>query len=129
MFDLSEEEMSIGMGQHGEAGTDRLPMKSADDTTDLMLQMLLDDLVVEAGEELLVIINGAGSTTLMEQFIVFRRIHQVLNGRNIKIARSLIGEYITTQEQAGFQILIARMDRELLSLWDSPCDSPYFISP
>lgn len=128
MFDLAENEMSIGMGQHGEAGTERLPMKSADETTDLMLQMLLDDLAVEAGEELLVIVNGAGATTLMELFIVFRRIHQVLTDKKIKIARSLIGEYITTQEQGGFQILIARMDRELLRLWDSPSDSPYFIS-
>jgi len=129
MFDLAEDEISIGMGQHGEAGTERLPMKSADDTSDLMLQMLLEDLAVEAGEELLVIINGAGATTLMEMFIVFRRIHTVLKDKNIKIARSLIGEYITTQEQAGFQILIARMDRELLRLWDAPCDSPYFVSP
>jgi dihydroxyacetone kinase-like protein len=128
MFDLAENEMSIGMGQHGEAGTGRLPMKSADETADLMLQMLLDDLAVEAGEELLVIVNGAGATTLMELFIVFRRIHHVLKDKNIKIARSLIGEYITTQEQGGFQILIARMDRELLRLWDSPSDSPYFIS-
>ena len=128
MFDLAEDEMSIGMGQHGEAGTARLPMKSADETTDLMLQMLLDDLAVEAGEELLVIVNGAGATTLMELFIVFRRIHHTLTDKKIKIARSLIGEYITTQEQGGFQILIARMDRELLRLWDTPCDSPYFIS-
>jgi dihydroxyacetone kinase-like protein len=90
--------------------------------------MLLDDLAVEAGEELLVIVNGAGATTLMELFIVFRRIHHVLKDKKIKIVRSLIGEYITTQEQAGFQVLIARMDREMLRLWDSPSDSPYFIS-
>ena len=129
MFDLAENEMSIGMGQHGEAGTERLPMKSADETTDFMLKMLLDDLAVKAGEELLVIVNGAGATTLMELFIVFRRIHHVtLKNKKIKIGRSLIGEYITTQEQAGFQILLARMDRELFSLWDSPSDSPYFIS-
>jgi dihydroxyacetone kinase-like protein len=128
MFDLAENEMSIGMGQHGEAGTERLPMKSANETTDLMLQMLLEDLAVEAGEELLVIVNGAGATTLMELFIVFRRIHQVLKDKKVKIARSLIGEYITTQEQGGFQILLARMDRELLRLWDTPSDSPYFTS-
>jgi dihydroxyacetone kinase-like protein len=128
MFDLGEDEMSIGMGQHGEAGTERLPMKSADNTTDLMLRMLLDDLAVKAGEELLVIVNGAGATTLMELFIVFRRIHHFLKDKKIKIVRRLIGEYITTQEQAGFQILIARMDREMLRLWDAPCDAPYFIS-
>jgi len=128
MFDLGEEEMAIGMGQHGEAGTERLEMKSADETTELMLHMLLDDLAVKEGEELLVIINGAGATTHMELFIVFRRLHQVLTEKKIKIVRSLIGEFITTQEQAGFQLLIARMDRELIRLWDAPCDAPYFIS-
>jgi dihydroxyacetone kinase-like protein len=128
MFDLAEDEMSIGMGQHGEAGTERLKMKKADDTADIMLQMLLEDLAVKEGEELLVLINGAGATTYMELFIVFRRLHKTLTDKKIKIARSLIGEYITTQEQAGFQILIARMDREMLRLWDCPSDAPYFIS-
>ncbi len=128
MFDLGEEEMAIGMGQHGEAGTERLEMKSADETTELMLHMLLDDLAVKEGEELLVIINGAGATTHMELFIVFRRLHQILTEKKIKIVRSLIGEFITTQEQGGFQMLIARMDRELIRLWDAPCDAPYFIS-
>jgi dihydroxyacetone kinase-like protein len=128
MFDLGEEEMAIGMGQHGEAGTERLKMKSADEITELMLQLLLEDLSVVEGEELLVIINGAGATTHMELFIVFRRLHQILSEKKIKITRSLIGEFITTQEQAGFQMLIARMDRELIRLWDAPCDAPYFIS-
>jgi dihydroxyacetone kinase-like protein len=128
MFDLAEDEMSIGMGQHGEAGTERLKMKSADDTADIMLQLLLEDLVVKEGEELLVLLNGAGATTYMELFIVFRRLHMMLTDKKIKVARSLIGEYITTQEQAGFQVLIARMDREMLRLWDDPSDAPYFIS-
>lgn len=128
MFDLGEEEMAIGMGQHGEAGTERLEMKSADEITELMVHMLLDDLAVKEGEELLVIINGAGATTHMELFIVFRRLHQILTEKKIKIAKSLIGEFITTQEQGGFQMLIARMDRELIRLWDAPCDAPYFIS-
>jgi phosphoenolpyruvate---glycerone phosphotransferase subunit DhaK len=126
IFELGDDEMEIGMGQHGEAGTGRMKLKTADETTELMLQSLLDDLKVNAGEELLVIVNGAGATTLMELFIVFRRIYQVLQGKNIKIARSKVGEFITTQEQGGFQLLMARMDPELLRLWDAPCDAPYF---
>jgi dihydroxyacetone kinase-like protein len=118
--------MEIGLGQHGEAGTGRMKLKSADETAELMLEMLLADLDVEAGEELLVIINGAGATTLMELFILFRRVHQVLSAKGIKVVRSRIGEYITTQEQAGFQMHIARMDPDLLKLWDAPCDTPYF---
>jgi dihydroxyacetone kinase-like protein len=128
MFELDEDEMAVGMGQHGEAGVDRVKMRTADETTELMLEQLLADLGAAEGEDLLVILNGAGGTTMMELYIVFRRMHQILKDKKIKIARSLIGEYITTQEQAGFQMLIAAMDREMLTLWDTPCDSPCLVT-
>ena len=127
IFTLGDDEMEIGMGQHGEAGTGRSKLKTADETAEIMLKQLLDDLEVKTGEELLVILNGAGATTLMELFIVFRRMHQILQAKQIRVARSIIGEYITTQEQAGFQMFIARMDNELIRLWDAPCDTPYFV--
>ena len=92
-----------------------------------MLNRLIEDLEVKTGEELLVIANGMGSTTLMELFIVFRRVSHLLNARGIKLLRGLVGEYITAQEQAGFQLFIARLDRELLRLWDAPCDTPYLV--
>jgi dihydroxyacetone kinase-like protein len=63
----------------------------------------------------------------MELFIVFRRVSQLLSAKGIKLARSLVGEFITAQEQAGFQLFVARLDRELLRLWDAPCDSPYLV--
>lgn len=124
--ELADDEMEIGMGQHGEAGTGCTKLKTADETVDIMLDMLLKDLGVNSGEELLVIVNGSGATTLMEQFIVFRRVHQILAAKGINLVRSAVGEYITTQEQAGFQLLIARLDSELKRLWDAPCDTPYF---
>lgn len=126
---LDEDEMEIGAGQHGESGSGRMKMKSADETAEIMLDRLLKDLEVKSGEELLVIVNGMGSTTLMELFVVFRCVHRILTARRIKIARSLVGEFITAQEQAGFQMFIARMDDELLRLWDAPCGSPYFVVP
>ena len=124
---LGDDEMEIGAGQHGETGAGRMKLLTADETAEIVLAQLLDDLEVKSGEELLVIVNGMGSTTLMELFIVFRRVSQILSGKGIKIARSLVGEYITAQEQAGFQMFIARMDRELLKLWDAPCDTPYHV--
>ena len=124
---LAEDEMEIGAGQHGESGSGRMKLRSADETAEIMLNRLLEDLEVRAGEELLVIVNGMGSTTLMELFIVFRRVSQLLDAKGIRLARSLVGEYITAQEQAGFQLFIARMDRDLLRLWDAPCDTPYFV--
>jgi dihydroxyacetone kinase-like protein len=127
IFHLEADEMEIGMGQHGEAGTGRMQLKSADETAEIMLNMLLDDLAVKSGEEILVLVNGAGATTLMELLIVFRRVAQVLMERKIKLVRSAVGEFITTQEQAGFQLLIARMDQELVDLWDAPADAPFFV--
>lgn len=129
IFTLGEDEMEIGMGQHGEAGTGRMKLKTADETVEIMLQMLLNDLKVKAGEELLVIVNGAGATTLMELFIIFRRAYHLLRDKGIRLARSKVGEFITTQEQGGFQLMIARMDPELLRLWDAPCNTPYFVVP
>lgn len=128
IFDLGEDEMEVGMGQHGEAGTMRMKLKTADETADIMLDLLLKDLDAKRREDLLVIVNGAGATTLMELLIVFRRVSQVLQEKGISLARSLVGEYITTQEQAGFQLMIARMDPELLRYWDAPADAPYFVT-
>jgi dihydroxyacetone kinase-like protein len=126
IFEMGDDEMEIGMGQHGEAGIGRMPIRTANETAETMLDSLIKDLAVSTGDELLVIVNGAGATTLMELLIVFRRVAQILKEKKIKLARSAVGEFITTQEQAGFQLMIARMDRELLQLWDAPANAPFF---
>ena len=124
---MGDDEMEIGAGQHGESGPGRMKLKSADETAEIMLERLLEDLEARSGDELLVIVNGMGATTLMELFIVFRRVGQLLAAKSIKLVRSLVGEFITAQEQAGFQLFVARLDRELLRLWDAPCDAPYLV--
>ncbi len=124
---LGDDEMEIGAGQHGESGPGRMKLKSADATAEIMLERLLEDLEARPGDELLVIVNGMGATTLMELFIVFRRVSQSLASKSIRLARSLVGEFITAQEQAGFQLFVARLDRELMRLWDAPCDAPYLV--
>lgn len=116
--------MNVGMGQHGEAGQGEMELETADKTAEIMLDMLLKDLKVKSGERLLVMINGVGSTTLMELYIILRRVKQILGERRIPLARALVGEYLTVQEMGGFQMVVAKMDDELLALWDAPCDSP-----
>jgi len=121
---LAADEMVVGMGQHGESGMGSRKMASADGTADIMLPLLLEDLQVRKGEEVLVMLNGVGSTTLMELYIVLRRVRQILDSRGIRLARTLVGEFLTVQEMGGFQMCLARMDPELLRLWDAPCSSP-----
>ncbi len=116
--------MIVGMGQHGEAGGGTQNLKTADETAEIMLDALLGDLKVKSGEEVLVLLNGVGATTLMELYLVLRRVEQLLEAKGIKMARGIAGEFLTVQEMAGFQMCVARMDAELLALWDAPCCSP-----
>jgi dihydroxyacetone kinase-like protein len=125
IFELADDEMEIGMGQHGEAGTGRSKMMTADETADTMIRQLAKAVKAQSGDKLFVMLNGAGATTLMELYIIFRRVKQFLAEQGIEIARSLVGEYLTVQEMAGFQMFVAKMDDELLELWDAPCDTPY----
>lgn len=121
-----DDDMEIGMGQHGEGGGGRMPLKTADETAQIMLDALLKDLDIKSGEKLLLIINGTGATTLMEQLIVFRKCYNYLKEKEIEVVANVVGELLTVQEQAGFQMMIARMDDELIHYWNQPCRTPYF---
>ncbi len=125
LADLGEDEIEIGMGQHGEGGGGRINMLSADKTAEIMVNALVKDIGIKSGEKVMLIINGSGATTLMEQLIVFRRAEQVLNEQGIEVVANFVGELLTVQEQAGFQMFLARMDDELLRLWNAPCRTPY----
>lgn len=125
LADLGEDEMEIGMGQHGEGGGGRQKMKSADETAEIMVNGLLADLSIKEGEKIMLILNGTGATTLMELFIIYRKCEQLLKDKNIEIVANYVGELLTVQEQAGFQMFMARMDDELLRYWNAPCNTPY----
>ncbi len=126
--EVPDQRMVIGMGQHGEGGKmGPQDLKSAHETAEQMLSMLLEDLNVSSGEELLVMINGVGSTTLMELSIVLQDVKKILDAKGINLVRSLAGEYLTVQEMGGFQMIAARMDKELLELWDAPCNTPALV--
>jgi len=120
--------MVIGMGQHGEGGRfGPQDLKSANETAEAMLSMLLEDLNIRRGEEVGVLINGVGSTTLMELYLILRGVQQSLDGKGIRMARCLVGEFLTVQEMGGFQMCLARLDPELKELWDAPCNTPALV--
>ncbi len=123
--ELSEDEMEVGMGQHGEGGGGRMKMKSADETAQLMADALVKDLELKSGEKVMLFINGSGATTAMEMYILYRATIKYLAEKGIQVVTGLADELLTVQEQAGFQMFMARMDDELLELWNDPCRSPH----
>ena len=117
--------MEVGVGLHGEAGKAK-PMATAEETVSALLDALLEDLNVLAEEKLMVIVSGNGATSLMEQLIVYRNCYAYLVEKEIEIVASHVGELMTIQEMAGFEICIARMNEELVEYWNAPCRTPYF---
>jgi len=125
--DLGEFDMEIGMGQHGEGGGGRMPMKTAKETIEIMADALVKDLSLASGDQVFVMINGSGATTLMEMFILYRDCVNYLGNLGIQVVANMIGEFLTVQEQAGFQLNIAKWNDEYIRLWDTPARSASFI--
>ncbi len=122
---IPEGKMVIGMGQHGEGSCEYEDLVSPRDTVSKMASRIIDDLSLKAGDRVFVLVNGSGSTTYMELMIVFKDVTEYLKSRDITVACSLVGEYLTTQEQGGFQLSMTKLDDELLYLLKTPCDTAF----
>lgn len=122
-FELSENEMEVGIGIHGEPGTHREPIRPVDEIVDGLLAQILAD-IDYVGSEVAVMINGAGATPLMELFIINNHVADVLAEKGIKIYKTFVGEYMTSIEMQGFSISLLKLDDELKTLLDAPADTP-----
>lgn len=126
MFELAQDEIEIGTGVHGEAGMYQGKLLSADETIDLMLQPILEDLPFTREDEVCVLLNNAGSMTLMELSILYGRVSEILNENGIRQYRGWIGSYATTQEMAGFGLSLCRVDEQLKALYSAPANGAWF---
>ncbi len=123
-FDLGADEIELGIGIHGEPGTERTETMSADDVTDELTETVLDDLDVDSGQEVLTIVNGMGGTPQMELFVVNRRLQELLGERDIETWDAWVGDYMTSLDMAGASITVCVVDDELKELLGAPADTP-----
>ncbi|MGL5437507.1 MAG: dihydroxyacetone kinase subunit DhaK [Lachnospiraceae bacterium] len=122
-FELEENEMEVGIGIHGEPGTHKEQLKTADEIVDMLLEQILTD-IDYYGSEVAVMVNGSGGTPLMELYIINNRVADVLKEKGIKVHKTLVGDYMTSIEMKGFSISLLRLDEELKELLDAPADTP-----
>jgi dihydroxyacetone kinase-like protein len=147
-FDLSDLEIEVGIGIHGEPGRQRMPLRPADDIAEMLALSILEDPAYtrtvrewdraksawvdleltdapfRSGDSLLAFVNSMGGTPLSELYIVYRKLVQICQRKSMKIVRSLIGPYVTSLDMQGASITLLRMDEELLALWDAPVHTP-----
>jgi len=123
-FDLGENEIEIGIGIHGEPGRDRIPLESADEIVERLMEPILSDLPFKKGDDVLLFVNGMGATPIMELYLCYRKALQLAEAHGLTVVRNLVGPYITSLEMAGLSITILRMNERRTALWDAPVHTP-----
>jgi dihydroxyacetone kinase-like protein len=121
-FDLAEAEIEMGIGIHGEPGRTRTALAGARELAAAALDAIHADMPLTG--DLLVMLNGMGGTPLLELYVLFNEVQQYLEARGARIARNLVGNYITSLEMQGFSVTVCQLTDTLTRLWDSPVDTP-----
>ncbi|HEX3206981.1 MAG TPA: dihydroxyacetone kinase subunit DhaK [Propionibacteriaceae bacterium] len=121
-FELGEDEMELGIGIHGEPGRRRIPLRSAREIAEQLLEPILADLDFTSSP-VIVMLNGMGGTPLIELYLMYGEVVKVIEKAGIAVARNLVGNYITSLEMAGCSVTLLRADEELIRLWDAPVNT------
>jgi phosphoenolpyruvate---glycerone phosphotransferase subunit DhaK len=122
-FSIPEDEMEIGMGIHGEPGTHRAKIAEADSVASQLLSLVVNDLGLQEGDRVAVMINSLGATPQMELYVLNKTVGQTLKSRGIQVHKTYVGEYMTSLEMAGCSISVLRLDEELTELLDADADT------
>ena len=121
-FDLPEDEMEMGVGIHGEPGRRRVPLAGAAEIAEMLVEPVLADLDFTDGPSI-VMLNGMGGTPLIELYLMYGEVATLLEKAGVQVARTLVGNYITSLDMAGASVTVLKADDELIRLWDAPVET------
>lgn len=122
-FDLGPDEMEVGIGIHGEPGRRRVPLAPARQVAAMLVEPVLADRDFTA-DPAIVLLNGMGGTPLLELYLMYGEVAALLERAGVRVARNLVGNYITSLEMAGCSLTLLSADDDMLRLWDAPVDTP-----
>jgi len=126
-FEIGDDEMEVGVGLHGEPGRERTKLQTADQIMTYITNQCLEDLPFKAGDEVAVMVNGLGGTPLMELYIAYNVVANILAERGIKVYKNYVNEYCTSIDMAGCSVSLLKVDDEMKELLAYPVDIPYSI--
>ena len=119
-FDIGEGEMEMGVGIHGEPGRRRVALAPADEIAGEMMGAILGDLGAAASGNVLLLVNGFGGTPAMELYLMYNAARALAEKAGLTVARSLVGNYVTSLDMAGCSFTVTVLDDEMAALWDAP---------
>lgn len=123
-FALADSEVEMGIGIHGEPGVERRKLESSADTVDFLLERIFANLSLQSGDAVAVMVNGLGATPLSELYIANRRVAEVCQEKNLQVQQTLVGEFMTSLEMAGFSLSVLKLDEELQNYLNAPAYAP-----
>lgn len=118
-FDLPDDQMEIGIGIHGEPGRHRVPLAPAHEIARMLVEPILADHDFTSAPAI-VMLNGMGASPLIELYGMYGEVANLLDNAGVQVARSLVGNYITSLDMAGCSVTVLAADDDLLTLWDAP---------
>src|SRR6201994_3009769 len=121
-FELAESEIELGIGIHGEPGRERTTITTAHNLAGTVLDAIGEDMPLSG--DLLVMVNGMGGSPLMELYLMFAEVQRYIEGHGARVARNLVGNYITSLDMQGFSVTVTQLTDTLTRLWDAPVDTP-----
>ena len=121
-FQLGEDEMELGIGIHGEPGRRRVPLRSAQEIAEQLVEPILTDLDFTSSP-VIVMVNGMGGTPLIELYLMYGEVAKIMERAGITVARNLVGNYITSLEMAGCSVTVLQANEEVIRLWDAPVNT------
>ena len=123
-FDINENEMEVGVGIHGEPGVARERIATADEIAQKIMEKIISDLPFNSNDEVVLMVNGLGGTPLQELYILNRAVRKILDEENIRVYKTMVGNYMTSIDMAGASVTLLKLDQELKSLLDAPANTP-----
>ena len=127
-FSINDDEIEVGMGIHGERGIEVKKMMTANEIAETLLDKIVTDMPLQAGDEVSVMVNGLGATPLEELLITYRRLYQLMTDKNVTVYMPHIGEFATSMEMAGLSVTVLKLDPQLKELLRSPASSPFYTN-
>ena len=122
-FTIEPGKMELGIGHHGEPGMKVVPLQQASDMGRTMLDVILPDLPFAGGDEVVALLSGLGATPIMELYILYNTVCDLLSQDGISVHRAYVGDYFTSLEMGGVTLTLMKLDDELTECIDAPCDS------
>ena len=122
-FQIEDGKMELGIGHHGEPGIQVQPLETANGMAEKMLDIILPDLPFASGDEVVVLLSGLGATPVMEQYIVYDRVSEILCEKGIRVYKAYVGNYFTSLEMKGITLTVMKLDEELKVCIDMPADT------